>query len=73
MNKIPSPGSEAGACEKKCGHVYCTDLRKTAKAKCLVCGEEIGYDKVFLKYEERLYHNSCINVESINVEKQKIS
>lgn len=52
-SRLPEPGKmvrkrEIGPCkDENCGHKDCEKTREMARSKCLICGEEIGYETRF--------------------------
>jgi len=71
---LPEPGKvvrgiEIGPCvDEDCGHKDCDKTREMARSECLICGEEIGYErrfynKVVMKDGEEvkgLVHANCV-------------
>jgi len=61
-NVLSKPGNKYGPCEGECEHTDCAQTRKMAKARCSICGEEIGYDvKYYMRDAEKndLVHAVC--------------
>ena len=52
---IHGPGKLAGPCrDPDCGHAQCMVERRCAAAYCTLCGDEIGYNRVY--YTAIEYH-----------------
>ena len=49
---IPKPGAKYGPCVAQCKHEDCAWQRKTAAAKCGICGKPIGYDTRYYANDE---------------------
>ncbi len=49
---LSPPGTEYGPCDTDCAHTDCAQTRAMAKAPCVRCDKEIGYDTGFYRAEE---------------------
>jgi hypothetical protein len=47
FGQLPAPGSEAGACEKRCGHAIATLFGKQLKQNALYVARKLGTIKPF--------------------------
>lgn len=47
-------------CKKDCGYREYEDVKKVVKTVCLLCKNPIGYGTLYVEYEERLFHTSCL-------------
>lgn len=57
---LSKPGTEFGPCASECVHVDCAASRKQAESICPGCKGEIGYERHFIRYSERLWHLACV-------------
>ncbi|MDF2434898.1 MAG: hypothetical protein JWP44_4529 [Mucilaginibacter sp.] len=58
---IPKPGSSAGPCLDDCKHIDCAELKAEAAAACPLCGEPIGYGRLFV--QDKVFgkaHDICV-------------
>jgi len=56
----PGPGKLYGPCVEPCAHIDCACARREAAALCIVCGEPIGYDRLWYQTDEGAAHAPCL-------------
>lgn len=60
---ISKPGTLYGPCvDENCGHTDCAASRKMAATACALCGEPIGYERLFYQRDNWtvLVHTACM-------------
>lgn len=59
---IHGPGHVSGPCKTKCTHPHCWHLIQEAAIRCAACGEDIGYNRSYVRKDSgEVYHTECVN------------
>lgn len=63
---IDPSGVNYGPCNKPCSHRDCAWQRDTAARACCLCGNPIGFGRLFYEHEGDVAHRDCIEERSGN-------
>ena len=59
-SQIEAPGQGYGPCKEACAHRDCAWQRETIARPCSLCGQSVGFGRLFYEYDGDVAHRACL-------------